>query len=93
VSSGWNHTCAIKQSGGTQGTLWCWGGAGRGETGLTIPSDSPQQLGSATNWVAVASGFDHSCAVQDLGATTATYCWGTNDLGQLGTGDAWDPTP
>lgn len=57
----------------TNDTLWCG----------DIP-DAPTQLGSDTDWIQVATNdSDHACARKSSGAL---YCWGANDVGQLGLG-------
>ncbi len=47
--------------------------------------------GQCARFVEVASGSSHSCALADNGSL---WCWGRNDVGQLGDGLALDsPTP
>jgi alpha-tubulin suppressor-like RCC1 family protein len=74
--------CAIR----SDGTLWCWGGASGGliGTGQTTNQTTPKQVGSATNWTALASGAFHYCGVQ--GGTL--LCWGANNGNQSGPGTA-----
>jgi alpha-tubulin suppressor-like RCC1 family protein len=62
VSSGRNHTSAVK----TDGTLWIWGyNPGTASLGLSnITSySSPVQVGSLTNWKQVTSGQSHTIAI------------------------------
>lgn len=39
---------------------------------------------AASQWIAVASGMTHTCAIK---IDTTVWCWGSNDYGQLGVGD------
>ncbi|KAF0220575.1 MAG: regulator of chromosome condensation [Geobacteraceae bacterium] len=82
VSAGDYHTVAMK----TDGTLWAWGDSadgtlGTGETysGIIVPT--PTQIGAETNWVAAATGNDHTMAVK---ADGTLWGWGSNQVGQLG---------
>ncbi|MBI4700423.1 MAG: hypothetical protein HY744_04520 [Deltaproteobacteria bacterium] len=97
VSAGYNHTCARKGD----GTLWCWGSNGSGQLGdgTTKGQDCsgwcnalPVQvtaLGTAV--VEVSAGYNHTCARKQSGTV---WCWGKNQLGQLGDGTTIDrPTP
>lgn len=85
VSSGGEHTCAL--SGG--GLVYCWGYNGNGNLGdnTTINRSTPVQVkgvggtGWLTNIVAIATGDNHSCAVNSAGSL---YCWGYNGYGNLG---------
>ena len=45
----------------------------------------PTQVANALNFVSVAAGRHHTCAVTDAGGL---YCWGSNALGQAGLGSA-----
>lgn len=47
--------------------------------------DPPEGDPPAPVFVRVASGFGHTCALRDAGDI---FCWGRNDEGQLGTGEA-----
>ena len=83
VSAGSGNTCARK----TDGTLWCWGKNSVGELGdgtIEGPKLSPvhvAELGSDVVEVAVGSG--RTCARKGDGTL---WCWGGNELGQLGDG-------
>jgi alpha-tubulin suppressor-like RCC1 family protein len=70
------------------GSLWAWGRNVFGQLGLgsadTAPHPTPVQVGTETNWLAVAGGFSHSLGLR---ADGSLYAWGFNDFGQLGLGD------
>lgn len=57
-----------------------------------LPASSAQcPLGNCSGRLAsLAAGYDSTCAVAEGGDV---YCWGSNDLGQLGTGVYGNPTP
>ena len=66
------------------GKLYSWGqnnfgGLGQGHE---INTSSPAQIGSASNWVSVASHYA-TLAINDSGEL---YVWGKNNRGQLGLG-------
>jgi alpha-tubulin suppressor-like RCC1 family protein len=48
------------------GTLWAWGNNGAGQLGLGHNSNTntPQQVGAATNWVRVAAGAYHTVGIR-----------------------------
>ncbi len=79
--SAWQHSCAIKA-----GVLWCWGVNNWGQlgNGTTSSSEKPVQVSSVSTgsqWVAVATGYLHTCAIRDTGEM---YCWGVGNSGELG---------
>ena len=84
VDCGFEHTIAIK----TNGILWAWGRNSEGQLGLgsgdTPYLDSPAQVGTNTNWSAIAGGMYHTLAVKTDGTL---WAWGYNYFGQLGLGD------
>ncbi|MGK3998518.1 hypothetical protein [Sorangium sp. So ce1024] len=99
ISAGFAHTCALRRD----GSVWCWGRNGYGETG-TQPTNNtgvPAQVplpGKAIH-VAAGGGFSragadtapaHSCAVME---DTSILCWGSGGQGQLGNGtfSPWSP--
>lgn len=87
VSSGANHSLAIKST----GTLWAWGGNSQGEAGIgntTTPQTSPVQVGSDTDWSIIAAGNRFSLAVKTNGVL---WAWGINEYGQLGIGNTTTP--
>ncbi len=83
-ASGW-HTCAVT----TAGRAYCWGwNDGTLGDGTTQDRDTPTPVETTTgltttNVAAVAAGDEHTCAVTTAGQA---YCWGRNELGQLGDG-------
>jgi alpha-tubulin suppressor-like RCC1 family protein len=82
VSCGNVHTIAIK----TNGTLWGWGRNAEGEAGTgTDPGNvvNPTQIGTATNWVTVSCGYDHTLAIT---ADGKLWAWGQNYEGEIGDG-------
>lgn len=82
VSGGLYHSCAVVNK-----QAYCWGGNTSSELGNggTEAYDGARLVvtpaGVAlTNVTAVSAGYAHSCAV----ANKVAYCWGFNDVGQLG---------
>ncbi len=84
VSTGAFHTCALSGA-----AAFCWGGnqyyeLGTGSTALSasspvavaVPSSHPQD-------VKIAAGGGHTCALDNTGGV---WCWGLNDVGQVGAG-------
>lgn len=95
VTTGAFHTLALR----ADGTLWAWGDNSLGGLGVgtsTGPqmcpggnacSTIPAQVGTASNWSAVATGSFHTVALCSDGAL---WAWGYNLFGQLGLGDTND---
>lgn len=93
LSVGTGHQCALL----TSGQVKCWGGniegyLGLGDTVLRSPSAGgmgdalpPVALGSNWTTAQVLAGGQITCAVSTDGRGK---CWGRNDFGQLGLGDA-----
>lgn len=88
-----NHACAASLA----GTAKCWGfnlygqlglgdanyrGDGASEMGSNLPT---VDLGNGAVVVGLSTPGNHSCALLDGGTVK---CWGLNDYGQLGLGDA-----
>lgn len=82
VSAGASHTCMIA----TTGETYCVGRNFDGQLGQnTGGADSTSQLpvGGGSTFQEIFAGADHTCAMTSAGAL---YCWGANDVGQLGDG-------
>ena len=91
IASGSLHTLAINDV----GELYAWGNnsvgqLGNGENGtgfsagfpdLSKDKNTPQRIGSGTDWKIIAAGTYHSLALKNDGTL---YTWGVNDTGQLG---------
>jgi alpha-tubulin suppressor-like RCC1 family protein len=87
---GGSHTCGLR----IDGTAWCWGfnfhgGLGNGAYDLTISANTPQQVGTASDWISLEVGDYHTCGLR-IGGTV--WCWGENFYGQLGNGATSDST-
>lgn len=95
IAAGASHSCAIK---GANRDLYCWGDNSNGQLGdgTTNLSSNPVQV--AGSWLDMAIGGvysdadtsagGHTCAIKlaDPSDTQGSlWCWGKNDLGQLGT--------
>ena len=81
VTTGWEHTCALR----SDGTVQCWGNNRWGQLGdgSTMERHTPVAVDGLTGAVAVTAGRGHTCALRE-GGTVA--CWGDNEWGQLGDG-------
>ncbi len=84
ISAGEFHTCGVS---GT--SIYCWGANFSGQlgNGTLSPSTSPVLVSDPdtgpVSWASVHAGQNHTCAVT---TTSALYCWGRNNQGQLGNG-------
>jgi alpha-tubulin suppressor-like RCC1 family protein len=81
ITSGGGHACGLTQS----GTVLCWGSNDWGQlgdpTGYNIPHATPSPVQSQLRFAAITAGREHTCG---LTAAGYVYCWGRNDLSQLG---------
>jgi alpha-tubulin suppressor-like RCC1 family protein len=81
------HTCAMSN----EGKLWCWGANSDGQLGDSTRTDRkvPVQIASTRSGAPfgevtdACTGALHTCARR---ADGSTWCWGSNDQGQLGNG-------
>ncbi len=92
LALGSEHACALFGD----HSVKCWGKNDHGQLGLGDTLDrgaSPESMGAALptvdlgeghHAIAIAAGFDVTCALLD---THALKCWGWNSSGQLGLGD------
>jgi len=83
ITAGENHACGLEH--GT-GAVWCWGYNASGQLGLgdTAGRDVPTRVPRPASAVALAAGYNHTCAVA---SDHTLWCWGDNTEGQLGQGD------
>lgn len=84
VNAGTYHCAGIR----TDGTVWTWGYNGYGQLGVaanTIPRSSPSQVGSATDYIDVVCGGNHTLFLKGDGRIDSI---GYNVGGQLGVNDA-----
>ena len=81
VDSGDAHSCATRF-----GILYCWGANVDGRLGVGDNEDrnAPARVGFDADWVKVATGVAHTCALKQSGSV---WCFGANTVGQLGQGN------
>ena len=63
----------------------CWGANYHGQLGndsVQVLFPTPQPVVSGGDWVQVAAGWAHTCAIDAAGRL---FCWGRGDAGALGT--------
>ncbi|MFV8750328.1 RCC1 repeat-containing protein [Nannocystaceae bacterium ST9] len=89
VALGSHHTCALR----VDGKVSCWGDDAGGALGRGDPVDEivdpggPRQVRDITDARALDAGDGFACALRESGQV---WCWGRNDLGQLGDGTSVD---
>ncbi|MBS1983200.1 MAG: hypothetical protein JST16_03430 [Bdellovibrionales bacterium] len=80
IAAGYSSVCALKND----GTVWCWGYNGYGNTGngnTTNPQLSPTQVINLTSATQISAGYHSTCARRSNGTIK---CWGYNGYGELG---------
>jgi alpha-tubulin suppressor-like RCC1 family protein len=72
------HSLGLKQD----GTLWAWGGNSYGQLGDGTTSESlvPKQIGTDTDWVAIAASVYTSFGIKEDGSL---YSWGADTDGTI----------
>ena len=92
VSSTWTHVCATR----SDGSLWCFGDDSTAQLGFELTSgqamvtDPTQVIGGDNPWISVATGNQHTCAID---TQHALWCMGSDGLGELGDGGTSRHTP
>lgn len=93
VTTGLFHTCARS----VQGKVYCWGDNTYGQLGYgntnNIGDDASEIVATPVNVggnvLDVVAGAYHTCALlDDVGVDVRVRCWGYNQFGQLGYGNA-----
>jgi alpha-tubulin suppressor-like RCC1 family protein len=84
IDAGVNHTCGVIPG----GRAYCWGSNDRGQLGTGDTANRPVPAvvsGDQAFEGVTAGGFSigHTCGIASGGTA---YCWGDNELGQLGIG-------
>ncbi|MGH7445537.1 MAG: RCC1 domain-containing protein [Longimicrobiales bacterium] len=82
LSAGLRHTCGITVG----GRAYCWGDGTDGKLGTGSPvanTSSPQAVATDLVFTRISAGARHTCGIVEGGEM---YCWGANELAQLGTG-------
>jgi alpha-tubulin suppressor-like RCC1 family protein len=77
VSTGNDHTCALKND----GRIFCWGSGDRGDLGNNSTSDSlvpVQESTAATDWAQVSAGENETRAIKTDGRL---FAWGVPIIG------------
>lgn len=86
VSVGGSTSCALTAT----GVAWCWGANGSGTVGappsITCPGCNPRPtpVSGGLQFRSLRTDWGTSCGVTMDGDG---YCWGSNEVGQLGVGD------
>ena len=93
IAAGSAHSCAVTND--ADHSLYCWGDNAYGQLGdgTTNLHDYATKV-YGKNFAAVSAGFDHTCALYNIGNTGNTACWGADYDGQLGNrslNDSWLP--
>jgi alpha-tubulin suppressor-like RCC1 family protein len=83
-TAGESHTMGLT----TNSTIWVWGNNQLGQLGLgdnsPLTVTVPTLLNDESNWSIINAGYYHSLALKTNGTL---WAWGSNESGQLGSGD------
>lgn len=84
ISVGRDHVCLIDF-----GRVLCFGSNDHGQLGSgdRVATAEPALVPGRRDWVDIAAGARHTCALNEAGAV---YCWGANDRGQMADDDVLD---
>ena len=80
IAAGLRHVCALD----TSGVATCWGLNSYGEVGrpsLDVIYTAPQQVPGSHSFASIYAGDSFTCG---LTTDARAWCWGEDDLGQLG---------
>ncbi|OYU82455.1 MAG: hypothetical protein CFE24_15535 [Flavobacterium sp. BFFFF2] len=86
LACGASHVVAIKAN----HSLWSWGANGHWQLGRGTDNFAkwlPEQIGTDTDWKAIAAGYVTSYAIKNNGSL---WGFGQNDVGQMGTATGLD---
>ncbi|MCC5951621.1 MAG: RCC1 repeat-containing protein [Acidimicrobiia bacterium] len=87
--AGGQHTCAIDAG---RSSMYCWGANGSGQLGdasyvdRTTPTPIAFPFTDQADFLTMALGDRHTCALGDFFVSREVSCWGHNSHGQLGDG-------
>lgn len=82
IAAGETFTCATH----ADGRVFCWGKGDNGELGggkLYDQSRTPRSVSGDGRFTSIVAGRQHACALDTSGAA---WCWGNNELDQIGDG-------
>jgi len=84
IAGGTHHTCGLD----LDGRAFCWGSGTWGELGngrywVDNWAATPQPVAGTLRFRSITTGQFFTCGIA---TNDATYCWGTNQRGQLGAG-------
>jgi len=83
IAAGPDFTCALN----SDSAAFCWGQNLAGELGSGTVGEGnpvPTAVAGGLRFVQLTGGWYHACG---LTSTGAAYCWGSNVVGELGSGD------
>jgi len=93
LAAGESHNCALTG----EGVAYCWGRNNFGQLGTednienSGPNPIPKPVSGSLVFASIVAGSVQTCALTSAGAS---YCWGSNERGELGSEATYeDPDP